>query len=452
MEGGDMDNFFDSLESLQGQEEVCNGEALTSSEFCFYGNFREDSFADLELKHYAEEECLWQPKVAPHGAFSYTSGYNKTPERDKELLIDQNNSFVNTPVTDSVPETTCVKESLSWSSVGSSTNLDDEAEACKNLQSNGSCCKREREQQLFPLIEKLQFQVDLLKSENHDLRKHMGRISQENEILRSQLQHLQENKTLVFKSAKTGNKRQRPEEAVAVDSETISAKCNPSTTKAERRKRTLKSKTLFCFSIILGFFILPYFFRRQSYLDKNYVGIVWKNGSKPVTAIAKYIPYMEERSPSELVGTSQTKQVVRGETHFDSFFPAVRKSYDPSTEHWIRRAVEAAMQLADPSPEDVHNLVTHQKAEDFLRSYASWITHRRGSPTMLVITRDLVSVLPENVIENSSCPDPSKGNCDYTVSLLMPVRSFNESLSDCIYTSLECQLTQGKSNKTLCKC
>ncbi|GJQ08488.1 hypothetical protein GpartN1_g279.t1 [Galdieria partita] len=448
MEGEDLDNFFDSLESLERPEEVSGRDLLASSVFCSSeGKFPEGNFAELESQRYADEAYFWSPEEALHGAFSYISGSDRTPERDNELLVDHNNISLSTPEKDLATETACIKESLSWSSAGSSTNLDVESQPCKNSQSKQSYCTCDHEQKLLPLIERLQFQLEMLKSENQGLRKHMGRISQENEILRLQLQRLRESKTFVSETPKACSKRPRPDEGVAVDNDTVSANY-----KSERRKRRVKSKTLFCFSIILGFLLLPYFFRRESYLDKDYGGIAWKNGSKPVTAIAKYIPYMEERNSSELIGTFQTKQVVRDESRSNSLFPAVRKSFDPSNQQWIRRAVDAAMHLADSYPEDVHNLLVHQKAEDFLRSYASWITYRKGSPTMLVITRDLVSVLPANMIENSSCPDPYSGNCDYTVSLLMPVRSFNESLSDCIYTSLECHLTHGKSNKTLCKC
>lgn len=446
-----MDNFFDSLGNLQGQEESYLDEGiLVNSASRYYGMFSEDdNFPVLPPKHDAEEVYLWQPEQAFQGAISYTSGYDITPERDTDVLLDCSN-VINTPKSGLGPETTYLKDSLSWSSIGSSTNGDSESKFDINLQSKESCPTCGQEKQVFRLLAKLRFQLELLKSENQDLRRHMGRVSQENEILRSQLQGLCQSETMVSGTAKAGRKRRTPEnDVVAIDSKNNSMSQNVSTEKTQRRKRTVKSKTLFCFSIILGFLLLPYFFQIHHSLDKDNRGIVSKNGSRPVTAIAKYVPYLDKESRGEVTEAFRSKQIVKNEPSFETSFPALRKSFDPTSEHWIRRAVEAAMHLTDPYPDDINSLLLYQKSEDFLRSYASLITHRKGSPTMLVITRDLVSILPADAIANASCPDPSSGNCDYAVSLLMPVRSFNESLSDCVYTSLECKLAHGNNNRTL---
>jgi len=448
---GDMENFFDSLESLQEERPLYDEEALSLSEFPIYGKFLElDNCSNVQPKEDFSEQYFWRSGEGYPGVVSCTSSLNKTPEKCSESVIGSCNPSVDALVTDFVPENTYLKESLSWSSVGSSSNLDDESKPSVSSQSKESFTSGGREEQLIPVIEKLQFQVEMLKSENKDLRRHMGRISQENEILRSQLQILQQSKSVASETSKPGSKRQRPVDVVATASDMNTAMVDASARKPERRKRVVKSKTLFCLSVVLGFFLIPYFFQKQYPVVRDYRGIVSKNESRPVTAIAKYVPYMEEANSSELVWKFQSKQIVKDdEPHSEFHFPALRKSADPTSESWIRRAVEAAMQLTDSYPEDIHNLLVHQKAEDFLRSYASWITHRKKSPTMLVVARDLVSVLPADVAAKASCPDPSSGSCDYSVSLLMPVRSFNESLSDCVYTSLECQLTHGRANATL---
>jgi len=186
---GDMENFFDSLESLQEERPLYDEEALSLSEFPIYGKFLElDNCSSVQPKEDFDEQYFWRSGEGYPGMVSCTSSLNKTPEKCSESVIGSCNPSVDALVTDFVPENAYLKESLSWSSVGSSCNLDDESKPSVSSQSKESFTSGGREEQLIPVIERLQFQVEMLKSENQDLRRHMGRISQENEILRSQLQ------------------------------------------------------------------------------------------------------------------------------------------------------------------------------------------------------------------------------------------------------------------------
>eukprot|EP00871_Galdieria_phlegrea_P004140 jgi/Galph1/4727/GphlegSOOS_G3356.1 len=432
--GFDLEDFFEGLGSLEP------GDLLSKdANSCFnlpvklYEHRREELEGDLMGAWEFEKSELWRSfpcERLSSGSASSTSGCSKHAKADvhePEHVVTNSNVAGNGSVL--LDRASSDGQSLSWSSVGSSNDVQEE-NAEKTHTDSLEAKKLELEKrELLNVVSNLQFQVDMLKSENRDIRKHMGRVARENEILRSQLAN---SKSVTTFSTKDETDKRKSYECLVSQGENQLEECTVTERKRPRYKRNLKSRTLFCFSLFISFLFLPYLFHRPnnpSFSRLSEVSFV--NSSRPITAIAKYVPYADKRDSQNAVALLQREPLSqKGSPLIGRDDTSLRDIVGHDSSRWINEAAEAALLLTDRAEEDLSRALTRQMAEDRLRSYASWITHKKGSPTMLVITRDIVSVLPMDVVANSSCPDPLGGVCDYSVSLLMPVRSFNESLSD----------------------